>query len=223
MLERQRTRVSFRFVDFARRRQRGPAPRHLADLFRLLATVSLVSGTLLFPIETAVRLSLLLIVLFAARLMRLPAGFDATFCGVMLSATWIGAEGWYGKLAWLAPVAHTTTPGLVAVAVVLFLTSRGMLDLSAQSKLVRVTTTVFLVFAFGLAAAALWEIYEWRAFELFWGNTITTGYQDTMEDLVAGGVGALVAGLALAAGTVPSNVRHAEVAPGQGGSAARDR
>ncbi|HIX00203.1 MAG TPA: hypothetical protein H9871_08680, partial [Candidatus Nesterenkonia stercoripullorum] len=53
------------------------------------------------------------------------------------------------------------------------------------------TTTI------GLAISALWEMVEWIGFELFTEDIYTT-YDDTIGDMAAGGLGALVAGILLA-------------------------
>ncbi len=48
----------------------------------------------------------------------------------------------------------------------------------------------------GLALAAVWEMYEWVANELS-RHYLGVGYTDTVVDLALGGLGALLAGIAL--------------------------
>lgn len=59
------------------------------------------------------------------------------------------------------------------------------------------SSIVVLTVSLGLTVASLWELYEWSARRLL-DASIQVGYDDTIIDLALGGLGSLVAGLALA-------------------------
>lgn len=56
---------------------------------------------------------------------------------------------------------------------------------------------IVLVTALGLALGVLWEVVEWAGWA-FITDTIFVAYEDTIADMVAGGLGALAAGVLLA-------------------------
>jgi hypothetical protein len=61
----------------------------------------------------------------------------------------------------------------------------------------RRATGVILGLALGLAVSALWEMVEWAGYT-FISDRIYVTYDDTISDMAIGGLGALLAGLALA-------------------------
>ena len=100
------------------------------------------------------------------------------------------AGSWYAQWwpsTWLA---HFTTAAFCG-AVLFDLVSRD--DQWRGTK----ASTVLLTTALGLAAASVWEIYEWIARQTFSRPGIVADYSDTIGDLAIGGLGALCLSLVL--------------------------
>lgn len=188
----------------------------VADLLRLAAAGSLVAAFIWYPVEAWIRFGLLLFVLLLPRLIRMAGPFDAAFCATLLLATWAGVNSWYTEIVWMDEVVHLVTVGAVSAACYLALAILGLLS-GPQDRPIRNhrVSVPLLTVSLGLAVASLWEFYEWAANQLP-NDTIHVGYTDTIADLALGGLGSLVAGLALtrwtASGREARRPRHGAAA-----------
>ncbi|WP_127126013.1 hypothetical protein [Georgenia sp. SYP-B2076] len=179
------------------RRDRGPTLL-LADLARAAGVLSLAVAAVWWgPVGVAV-FALVLLGLVLPRVAAVPAGLDLACGVVLLAAAWFSFAGLYAAVAWLDLVVHLAATGLVAALAHTLLVRGGALPSPDASVVHRprlgiVVTTA----ALGLALGAAWEMGEWAG-HTFIDGAISVGYDDTIGDLVAGGLGALTAGVALA-------------------------
>ncbi|MCP2266922.1 hypothetical protein ACFQHV_02440 [Promicromonospora thailandica] len=163
----------------------GPVP---GDLVRAATAVSVVVAV---PVIGGVAGALLFLVLggtVVPRALGLPTGLDLAFGGSLLFAAWAALLGWYDAVPWLDLLVHAVCTGLVAAVGTVALV-RGRVTGAA---LVALTTAV------GALGAVLWELGEWAG-HTFLDDDIFVGYQDTVGDLAFGLLGALTAGIVLAA------------------------
>lgn len=179
----------------------SPDLRHpsglVADAVRVAALVSAVLALFWLPGENAVRFGLLFAVLLLPRFVGIPRPFDAAFCAGLLVATWAGVQDWYVRVPWVDEVVHLLTIGATAAASYLMLAKLQLMPGLQDAPIRRHRSSLLiLAAALGLGVAALWEIYEWVAAQ-FAPQALHVGYDDTVIDIIFGGVGALVAGLAL--------------------------
>ncbi|MCC9203889.1 hypothetical protein [Arthrobacter sp. zg-Y769] len=172
---------------------------YLADTVRALAVLSVAAAlVLLGPVETALFL-LVLLGLLVSRALAVFAGFDTVFGLVLLTAAWSSVADLYAHIPWWDLAIHCAATGTLAVIAYFLLVQFGAVP--AVRRPHRASRSLplvvpLLVLAVGLGMSVLWEIGEW------WGHTyvdagINVGYADTMTDLAAGGLGALVAGACL--------------------------
>ena len=181
---------------------RRPASRgdYAADAVRALGCISVLAAALaLGPVNTALFL-LVLLGLLVSRALTVPPGFDAVYGLTLLLAAWSSVIDLYARITWWDLAVHfVSTAAIAAMTYVLLARLEAVPGVarprgrgSAPAAVVAV-----LVTALGLAVSVLWELGEW------WGHTfidqrINVGYADTMGDLAAGGLGALLSGVLLA-------------------------
>ena len=115
---------------------------------------------------------------------------------VLLVAAWSNVFDLYTRISWWDLAVHFTCTGVVAVLVSLLLARLGIVA-APRSRELTVIATIVLTTLFGLAASAVWEMIEWLGKE-FVSSDIFVEYNDTIGDMAVGGLGALVAGVALA-------------------------
>ncbi|WP_146360898.1 hypothetical protein [Arthrobacter yangruifuii] len=172
---------------------------YLADAVRALSVLSVVAAlVLLGPVETALFLLVLLGLLVSRSLSVLP-GFDTVYGLVLLTAAWSSVADLYARISWWDLAVHCASTGVLAVVAYFLLVQFGAVPAIRRPHRASRSLPVvvpLLVLSLGLGMSVLWEIGEW------WGNTyvdarIHVGYVDTMTDLAAGGLGALVGGLCL--------------------------
>jgi hypothetical protein len=132
------------------------------------------------------------------RALRAPAVLDLVYSVGILFAAWAAQLDWYAAVDWLDVVVHAVVTGLVATVAhlaLLRLDAVAPVD-DARLRRPRLGTAVTTA-ALGLTLATLWELGEWFGHTVI-DQGIGVGYDDTVGDLAAGGLGAAVAGLALA-------------------------
>jgi len=144
---------------------------------------------------------------------------DAAYGIGLLAAGWSGALDLYQRISWLDIVMHLVVTGLIAAVghLVLARASGAVVDPTLPAaRRVRVGS-VGVTTALGLGLSVLWEIGEYL------GNTyvdasIHVAYRDTIGDMTLGGLGSLVAGLALVRASAVSAPRpgRARETPPQG-------
>lgn len=169
--------------------------RLIADAAALLTLGSLVLG--LWDGGVAVALyALVLLGQTVVRLAPLRAPVQAATAVILLAAAWAAMLGAYQEISWLDLVAHVVATGLLAALGTAAVLRLGWLPPGGAGP--AAVRTVRALFTAGLGAllAVLWEIGEWVGHTLL-DPAIQVGYQDTVGDLAAGVLGALLAGLFL--------------------------
>ncbi|WP_313821602.1 hypothetical protein [Citricoccus sp.] len=171
----------------------GPLPaRLIADAAALLTLFSLILG--LWDSGVAVALySLVLLGQTVVRLAPLRTPVQAGTAVILLAAAWAAMLDAYHLIPWLDLVVHVVATGLLAAIGAGALLRSGWLQTSRTAT--RAGQTL-LTAGLGALLAVLWEIGEWFGHTLL-DPAIQVGYGDTVGDLAAGVLGALLAGLML--------------------------
>ena len=179
-----------------------------SDALRLAALVSVVVGLVFYGGVAGALFFLVLGGTMIPRVLEAPVALDATYCAVLLFAAWAAELDWYLAIGWLDVVVHAAATGLIAAMTHLLLVRVGALPrvddpTPAHARLGAAVVTT----ALGVSLAVVWEFGEW------FGHThvdsrIQVGYTDTVGDLAAGAVGAMVAGVLLARGVLLSGARR---------------
>ena len=181
-------------TDFVRRP--GSAWEVLADLVRVAGFASVVAAAIGWgPTDVAV-LFLAASAALVLRMLGLRGGVDALTGAVILVAAWSGVLDLYAAIAWWDVAIHVVCTGVIVVVGMLVLARTGVVaHPSAESTPSFVA--IALAATLGLALSALWEIVEWLGHNLV-DEAIFVDYDDTIGDIVAGGAGAVLAGLLVA-------------------------
>jgi hypothetical protein len=174
----------------------------LCDGVRVAALISVVVGLIWYGGVAGALFFLVLGGTMIPRALQAPAALDASYCVAILFAAWAAELDWYLAVGWLDVVVHAAATGLVAAMAHLALVRIGAVAPVDDVRLRRprlgsavVTTTL------GVTLAVVWEFGEWFGHTRL-DDRIQVGYTDTMGDLVAGTVGALVAAVLLARGVL---------------------
>ncbi|WP_144720535.1 hypothetical protein [Agrococcus jejuensis] len=163
----------------------------LADVVRIAGVVSIVVAGVTGAATDAAVLLLAASACLLPRMLGLRGGLDAGFGIVVLVAAWSGVLDVYTSIAWWDVAVHVVCTGVVAVVALVVLARAGVVASPRASPTwvpIVVATTV------GLALAAVWEVTEWVGHTLV-DSQIFVAYDDTIGDIVAGGVGALLGGV----------------------------
>lgn len=166
----------------------------VTDSLRLAAAACLVPAVVL---DGAIGGALMFVVLggcMVPRFLGASATFDALYCSVLLVAAWAALLDWYVAVPWLDLVVHAMATGLVAVLAWHLLHHLGALTPGAGVGAVQVAALVGVT-SIGALLAVLWEFGEWLG-HTYLDPAIQAGYDDTVTDLFAGLVGALLASVA---------------------------
>ncbi len=181
-------------IDALLRRPAG-AGEFFADGVRLAVLFSLAAALLWHgPVDVA----LFLLVLggtLVSRSLNISRLFDGVYGLTLLTAAWSSVLDLYARVSWWDIPVHFAATAVIA-AMTYFLLARVGVVTAPESRFAPAAARVavpVLVLSLGLAVSVLWELGEW------WGNAvvdsaINVGYQDTMGDLAAGGLGSLLAG-----------------------------
>ncbi|WP_344129454.1 hypothetical protein [Luedemannella flava] len=166
----------------------------MGDLARVAALVAAVVCVVNGQWDDVARFAVVLSVLLASRLARMPRVFDAALGVTLTVATVAMAASWYDTVPWVDIVIHGTTTGAVAAVATVAMGRARLLPLAQCGT----PAVVVLVVAVGFSLGVLWEFWEWLATHVF-GMIMVVGYTDTIVDLAMDGASSLLAGVALAA------------------------
>lgn len=170
-----------------------------ADGVRALGVLSLVGSVFWLSLVDVAVLLLVLLGLLIARSLRLRPSADIATGVILLTAAWSSITNVYEAIEWWDFVIHAATTGVLAgISHLLVLRTAGTASTTpvqfvGQGAVTGRGAVVYLITAQGVALSVLWEFGEW------WGYTyvdaaINVGYQDTLGDLAAGALGAVVCG-----------------------------
>ncbi|QCU77288.1 hypothetical protein E7744_02955 [Citricoccus sp. SGAir0253] len=155
-----------------------------------LATAASVLGLLATLWDGPVAAALFALVLLGDVVVRLaplrpPVQAVTVLC--LPAAAWAALADAYQRVSGLDLLAHWAVTGLLAVLAAALVGRGGWLRATPAG-------TVLLTVALGTTLAVVWEFGEWVGHTLL-DPGIQVGYDDTVGDLAAGALGALVAGL----------------------------
>ncbi|MET0590095.1 MAG: hypothetical protein ABWZ77_02870 [Naasia sp.] len=196
------TAASPRFVDSAvaafLRPPVGPAAI-AADAIRVIGLLSLMAAIIAWNGVSAAVFSLALLGQVAPRFLDARPGVDlAIGLGVYVSAA-SNVVDLYTRVTWWDIPVHIATTGLLALLIVLAADRSGVVFDRRRAPVTALVVTI------GLALSALWEMGEWAG-HTYIDPAIYVGYDDTVIDMIAGGLGS-----ALAASVAPWALRRPRV------------
>lgn len=174
---------------------------YVADALRVVAALSVVVVGVGWGVVEIAVLMLALLGTLVPRMLGLRASVDLMVGVAVLGAAWSSVFELYTRITGYDTVVHFVLNGLLAAVVVVlaqragWVVSLGDAGRGGAGRSARVGSVVLTV-AFGLAAGTLWEMGEWAGHTLV-DSAIFVGYDDTIGDLAAGGLGSLLVGLAL--------------------------
>ena len=164
----------------------------LADVVRAATLISVVvAGVGWGWIQVAVFMLAVLATLLP-RALELRGSLDLCVGIASLAAAWSNVFDLYVLLPGWDKFMHAVLGGLIAVLSVVIAERTGILPPSTQRPGALVLATLLL----GLATGAAWELLEWAGHTLI-DPGVHVGYQDTMGDVAADGLGALIGGFLL--------------------------
>lgn len=164
-----------------------------ADVVRALGLVSTAVAAVALGLTNFAMFALILFGLSLARAMRLRPALDVAFCASLLVAGWSSTLDLYTTVPGWDLLVHFVANGVIAaVAYILYATATAAGRAMARDGITG-GNAVLLTTSFGLALAAIWEMAEWAG-HTFIDSTIFVDYVDTIGDMVAGGLGAVLAG-----------------------------
>lgn len=167
-----------------------------ADVVRAVGLVGVVVAFVWFTPTDAGVLAAALPALVAPRFLAARAGFDLVFSITVLIAAWSNVVDLYRTVPGWDLVLHVVCTGVLAAMLYLALARLDVVP-APRAEGTRSRTPAVIVPALALALGALWEMVEWAG-KTFVTDEIFVSYADTIGDLVAGGVGGLVAGAVVA-------------------------
>lgn len=186
-------------ADFLRPPRRPTA--YAADVLRTVGLLSLVAAVLAWDGMSAAVLSFALLGQVAPRFLGARPSVDlAVGVGVYVAAV-SNVVDLYRRIPWWDVPVHFATTGLLAI---LILVAADRADIAFDR---RPLPSAALAVTVGLALSALWEMGEWAG-HTYVDPAIMVGYDDTVTDMIAGGLGALVASLFVAAAMRPGRARR---------------
>ncbi|WP_110181240.1 hypothetical protein [Nocardioides solisilvae] len=173
------------------------------DLVRLASLVSVVVGTVVHGWLGFALFFLVLGGVMVPRALGTPQWLDALYGSVLLFGAWAAQLDWYVTVMGLDLVVHALATGLIGALCWQALVVLGALPDPADPGSATRPRLGAVVVTSALAAglAGVWEIGEWVGHHWI-DQRIQVGYDDTVGDLAAGVLGAVVAGL-LVARTLP--------------------
>ncbi len=162
----------------------------VADALRLLGLISgVLAGVTLGFIQFGV-FGLVAIGLVMTRFLGVRPALDIATSIVLLVAAWANALGLYVLTPVIDIPVHLLLNGLIAALAVVLFQRLDVLPALPPRALILVTVAI------GFMAGVLWELGEWAG-NRFIDPSIFVGYDDTIGDLMVGGLGALLAGIAM--------------------------
>lgn len=166
----------------------------IADALRAVGVAGVVVAAIAFRPTDAGILALALPALMAPRMLGLRPAFDAAVGASVLIAAWSNVLGLYTSVPGWDLLVHLVTTAVLAVVTAVILTRAGVASLTRGGPR---RAPLVLLPLIALAISALWEMIEWAGWR-FVSDDIYVTYQDTIGDMVFGGLGGMLAGALVA-------------------------
>ncbi|MFJ4255267.1 hypothetical protein [Microbacterium sp. NPDC090003] len=167
-----------------------------ADVLRALGVLAVVAAAIWLKPTDAGIAALALPALMLPRMLGLRPWFDVTACVTVLIAAWSNVFDLYRTITGWDLLLHGVCTGVLAIVAAVVLERTGVVALTREAG-VRRRTPLVLLPLIALAISAVWEMIEWVGWA-FLSDEIFVTYQDTIGDMVLGGLGGVLAGVLLA-------------------------
>lgn len=175
-------------------------PRSLAewcaDALRVAGIIGVgVALIWLAPTDAGIA-ALALPALMLPRALGLRGGLDLAVCATVLVAAWSNVLDLYRMIPGWDLIVHLVCTGVLTIVAALILTRAAVVTMTRDGG-ARPRTPVVLAPLVALALSAVWEMVEWLGWA-YLSDEIFVAYQDTIGDMVFGGIGGVAAGVILA-------------------------
>lgn len=161
----------------------------LADAVRAMAIVLVVASLFTLPFTDFAVLSMSLPAVMLARMIGLRSGLDLVTCVTVFVAAGSNVLELYRAWTGWDLVVHLACTGVLAAVTLVLLDDAGVVAPTGRRR-----TPIVVATLAGLALSAMWEMVEWFGYR-FITDAIFVTYDDTIGDMMAGGAGALIAGV----------------------------
>jgi len=161
----------------------------LSDAVRALAIVVVLASSFTLPFTDFAVLSMSLPAVMLSRMIGLRSGLDLIACVTVFVAAGSNVIDLYRTWTGWDLVVHLVCTGVLAVIALVLLDDAGVIGSTGRRRTPIVVATIA-----GLALSAVWEMVEWFGYR-FITDAIFVTYDDTIGDMMAGGAGALIAGV----------------------------
>ena len=177
---------------------------YAADGVRLLGVLSIILALFVFGGPAIPAFSLVIVGQMVPRALGLRPVFDIGIGVVLLVAGWSNVLNLYTTVPGWDLLVHFFANGVVAA--MLYLLYARFTDPNGPHAVRTSPNVVILTVAFGFSAGVIWEMGEWIGPTLI-DPSIFVAYNDTIGDLTAGGLGSLLAGIAMTFVSAPARSR----------------
>ncbi len=161
----------------------------LADAVRAGAIVTTVVALFTLPFTDFAVLSMALPAVMLSRMIGLRSGLDLVTCVTVFVAAGSNVIDLYRAWTGWDLIVHAVCTGVLAAVALVLLDDGGVIAPTGRRR-----TPIAVATIAGLALSAVWEMVEWFGYR-FITDAIFVTYDDTIGDMIAGGAGALVAGV----------------------------
>ncbi len=160
-----------------------------ADAVRAAAIVGVVVSLFTLPFTDFAVLSMSLPAVMLSRMIGLRAGLDLLTCVTVIVAAGSNVIDLYRAWTGWDLIVHAVCTGVLAAVALVLLDDARVIEPTGRRR-----TPIVVATSAGLALSAAWEMVEWFGYR-FITDAIFVTYDDTIGDMIAGGAGALVAGV----------------------------
>ena len=161
----------------------------MADAVRAVAILIVLVAAFALPVTDTAVLSMALPAVMLSRMLGLRAGLDLATCVTVLVAAGSNVLDLYRAWTGWDLIVHAVCTGVLAAVTLVVLDDTGVIARTARRR-----TPIVVASMAGLALSAVWEMVEWFGYR-FITDSIFVTYDDTIGDMIAGGIGALIAGV----------------------------
>lgn len=161
----------------------------ISDAVRAVAIVGVLVSVFALPATDTAVLSMTLPAVMLSRMLGLRSGLDLTVCLTVIVAAGSNVIDLYRSWTGWDLVVHAVCTGVLAAVALVVLDDTGVVARTGRRR-----TPIVIATVAGLALSAVWEMVEWFGYR-FITDSIFVTYDDTIGDMVAGGLGALVVGV----------------------------
>ncbi|MDT0115373.1 hypothetical protein Q9R20_00120 [Microbacterium sp. PRF11] len=161
----------------------------LADAVRAVAIVVVIVSLFALPFTDVAVLSMSLPAVMLSRMIGLRSGLDLVTCVTVFVAAGSNVIDLYRAWTGWDLVVHLVCTGVLAAVALVLLDDARVIEPTRCRR-----TPIIVATMAGLALSAVWEMVEWFGYR-FITDAIFVTYDDTIGDMIAGGAGALIAGV----------------------------